>query len=370
MDDPMVTANRERGIYQRVPGSGIWWIRYSDGSGRERREKAGTRSAARNLYSKRKTEILEGKKLPKNLRTRTTTFGKLLDAAKEHCERQTPRGAEKRYKCRVELLRSAFGSLPADSITSEMLSRWLADAAKENEWRPATANRYKAYISLAFRLGMENGKCKSNPARLVKRFKEDNERVRFLSEAEENRLRDVIRRDHPAHIPELDIALHTGVRRGEQYKLCWSDVDMQGRRITLRQTKNGTTRHVPLNSAALAAFEKLRKSSKGEGRVFIGEHGSPLERPRYWWDAAVATAKLTDFRWHDLRHTFASRCVMAGVDLRTLAELLGHKTLQMVMRYSHLSQAHKLAAVERLCPTPIGAAKTNDAVTMCDIPAA
>jgi integrase len=118
-------------------------------------------------------------------------------------------------------------------------------------------------------------------------------------------------------------------------------------------TKNGTTRHVPLNTAALRAFQELRKRVKGKGRVFMGEHGSPLERPRYWWDAALKDAGLTDFHWHDLRHTFASRCVMAGVDLRTLAELLGQKTLQMVMRYSHLSQDHQLAAVERLCETGI-----------------
>lgn len=124
-------------------------------------------------------------------------------------------------------------------------------------------------------------------------------------------------------VPELDIALHTGIRRGEQYTLRWSDVDIQGCRITLRQTKNGTTRHVPLNTAALRAFQELRKRVKGKGRVFMGEHGSPLERPRYWWDAALKDAGLTDFHWHDLRHTFASRCVMAGVDLRTLAELLG-----------------------------------------------
>ena len=255
---------RERGIYERRTGSGVWWIRYSDGTGRERREKAGTRSAARKLYSKRKQAMLEGRKLPENLRTRTANFGKLLDLAKEHSSRHTPMGAKKRYKCRVELLCKAFGSMPADSITPDMISRWLSSAIQGNEWRPATANRYKAFISLAFRLGIENGRCQSNPARLVKRLRENNERTRFLSEAEEKRLRAVIRRDHPAHMPELDIALNTGIRRGEQYKLRWTDVDLQSRRITLRQTKNGTTRHVPLNTAALRAFQELRKQSKGK----------------------------------------------------------------------------------------------------------
>jgi len=89
----------------------------------------------------------------------------------------------------------------------------------------------------------------------------------------------------------------------------------------------------------------------------------PLERPRYWWEAAVRDAKLEDFHWHDLRHTFASRCVMAGVDLRTLAQLLGHKTLQMVLRYSHLSQSHELAAVERLCETGVGVNEASDTIS-------
>lgn len=242
-----------------------------------------------------------------------------------------------------------------------MIHRWLCEAIEQYEWKPATANRYKAFLSLAFRLGIENGKCFTNPAKLVRRLRENNERVRYLSEAEEKRLRAVIRRDHPMHMLELDIALQTGIRRGEQYKLRWADVDLRDRRITLRQTKNGTTRHVPLNTAALREFEELRKRTRGKAAVFIGERGSPLKKPRYWWDDAVVKARLQDFHWHDLRHTFASRCVMSGIDLRTLAQFLGHKTLQMVMRYSHLSQTHELAAIERLCAIPTIAAKRSEA---------
>jgi integrase len=342
-------ATRTRGLFEKDKGSGVWWICYFDADGRKRREKAGTKAVALKLYTKRKQESLERRKLPESLRARRVTFGELLDAASEHTERNTPVGGEKRYKCRMELLKNAFGSLPADAITPLALSRWLSEAQREHHWRPATANRYKAFISLAFRLGLENSRCQSNPARLVKRLRENNERTRFLSPDEEKRLRGIIERDHPSHIPEFNIALNTGIRRGEQYHLQWADVDLQARRITLRQTKNGTTRYVPLNSAALAAFQALWERSSSEGRVFQGEKGLPLERPRYWWDAAVVAANLQDFHWHDLRHTFASRCVMAGVDLRTLAQLLGHKTLQMVFRYSHLSQSHELAAVERLC---------------------
>jgi integrase len=353
-------ARNPRGVFEKVKGSGSWWVRYRDADGRLRREKAGRKAVAMKLYTKRKQEALEGRKLPENLKRRETTFGELMDDAIEYSQRNTPEGGEKRYKCRMEIIRERFGSVPADSITPQVLTRWLAERQNEFDWRPATVNRYKAFVSLAFRLGMENGRCKTNPARLVKRLREDNGRIRFLSEDEEMRLRAVINRDHPDHMPEFEIALHTGARRSEQYNLRWSDVDLVKRRISLRLTKNGDTRHVPLNAAALGAFKELRGDTCGEGSVFIGERGVPLKKPRYWWDAAVTEAKLADFHWHDLRHTFASRLVMAGVDLRTVAQLLGHRTLQMVMRYSHLSQSHEMAAVERLCNTGQGNEKRSD----------
>lgn len=352
-------AKNPRGVFEKKEGSGTWWIRYRDAEGRLRREKAGTKAVAIKVYIKRKQEALEGRKLPENLRKQKTMFGELLDAAIEYSERNTPEGGEKRYKCRVNIIREAFGAVPADSITPQALSRWLKDCQKDYNWRPATVNRYKAMFSLAFRLGMENGKCQTNPARLVKRLREDNERTRFLTPEEEEKIRAVIARDFPEHMQEFDIALHSGARQGEQYKLLWSDVNPDAR-VTLRRTKNGTTRHVPLNVVARSAFKKLKESSDGQERVFIGESGKPLKKPRHWWEKVPKEAGIEDFRWHDIRHTFASRLVMAGVDLRTVAQLPGHKTLQMVMRYAHLSQSHELAAVERLCNTGEGNEKRSD----------
>jgi integrase len=353
-------ANNPRGAFEKVKGSGVWWIRYWDADGGKRRERAGTKSVAMKLYIKRKQEALEGKKLPENLKKRETTFGELMDGAIEYSRRNTPEGGEKRYKCRMDIIRERFGSLPADSITPQVLSRWLEDRRKENNWRPATVNRYKAFFSLCFRLGMENGRCKTNPARLVKRLREENERCRFLSEEEEQRIREVLQRDFPEHMPEFELALNSGARQSEQYRLSWSDVNLVGRRATLLKTKNGDTRHAPLNSVARKALQDLLEcSDEGQDRVFIGERGKPLKKPRHWWDKVLKEASVEDFRWHDLRPTFASRLVMAGVDLRTVA-LLGHRTLQMVMRYSHLSQAHELAAVERLCNTGQGNEKRSD----------
>jgi integrase len=339
-----------KGIFERPAGSNIWWIRFIDASGKERREKAGSKSVAIQLYRKRKQQALEGRKLPEKLRSQAVLFNELIDDAVEHCERQAQPGDDGRYSCKVELIREGLGHSCSEEVTPQQISRWLHKMKLDREWRPATVNRYKAFVSLAFRLGIENGKCQANPARAVKRLRENNERIRFLSDDEETKLREAIATECAERAPELDIALNTGMRKSEQYRLNWHDVDLEARRITLWKTKNGSVRHIPLNSAAADAFRTLRVKSDGVGQVFVSSDGvDPLRNPRYWWDSAIEKSGIRDFHWHDLRHTFASRCIMAGVDLRTLQQLLGHKTLQMVVRYSHLSQSHELAAVEKLC---------------------
>ncbi|MFZ0416917.1 MAG: site-specific integrase [Candidatus Sulfotelmatobacter sp.] len=153
------------------------------------------------------------------------------------------------------------------------------------------------------------------------------------------------------------VALHTGMRPSEQYGLTWDRVDLLRQHVTIPKSKNGKVRHVRLNSAAVAAFKILRKRSfkilqkrslSGVAPVFVNIQGEPLQGYKHWFDPAVAEAGLKDFTWYCLRHTFASRLTMAGGDLRTLAELMGHQTIQMTMRYAHLAPSHTLAAVERL----------------------
>jgi integrase len=231
-------------------------------------------------------------------------------------------------------------------------------------------------------MGMENGKVQSNPARLLKRKREDNGRVRFLNQFtpakaetdylkdcrdEESRLRAVIGRWYAAHLPEVEIALNTGMRPSEQYGLTWDRVDLLRRQITIPKSKNGKTRHIPFNSAALAAFKVLReRSSDDAGAVFVNMQGEPLKGYKHWFGEAISEAGLKDFTWYCLRHTFASRLVMAGVDLRTVAELMGHKTIQMTMRYAHLAPAHQLAAVERLVSFAAGA-ETKDGAEPAEV---
>jgi site-specific recombinase XerD len=343
-------AMKQRGIFEKVPGSGIWWIRFADVTGRIRREKAGPKSAALILYRKRKTEALQRKKLPESLRSPMVSFAELAHDALAYSK------AHKRSYdddvLRMERLLARFRERPADSITPQELERHLAETAEERHWAPATVNRYRALISLVYRLGIESGKVKENPARLVKHRQENNARVRWLSAEEEARLRAAIEAAYPEHLPELDLDLHTGLRLGEMYGLSWENVNLARRVLTIPRSKNGETRHVPLNRTALAALEKLRARGDGSGPVFRNADGGRLTGPRYWFDPAIRAAKIRDFSWHCLRHTFASRLVMAGVDLRTVQDLMGHKSIAMTVRYSHLAPKHTLAAVERLAASP------------------
>jgi site-specific recombinase XerD len=248
----------------------------------------------------------------------------------------------------MEKLLVAFRERAADSITPNDLERHLAEAAENNEWKPATVNRYRALISLVYRLGIESDKVKENPARLVKHRQENNARVRWLSPEEETRLRAYLEAACPQFIPELDLALHTGMRLGEMYSLTWDGVNLGRKVLTIPRSKNGEMRHVPLNSAAMSALEAFRKRADGTGNVIRNLEGQPLAGPRYWFEPAIKKAKIYRFSWHCLRHTFASRLVMAGVDIRTVQELMGHKSISMTVRYSHLTPKHTLAAVELL----------------------
>jgi len=192
------------------------------------------------------------------------------------------------------------------------------------------------------------------------------ERVPAHLAEEEVRLRKIIALRYPIKLPEFEIALNTGMRRSEQYTyINWACVDFQRRDLFVPESKSGKSRHIPLNVPALAAFEALHEATGGQDPIFASRNGrESLRGPRHWFDGAIAEAKLNGFTWHDLRHTFASRLVMTGTDLRTVAELMGHRTIQMSMRYAHLAPEHKQAAVDRLTAfSPKSQKKSTDTKT-------
>jgi integrase len=144
--------------------------------------------------------------------------------------------------------------------------------------------------------------------------------------------------------PVVLLALNTGLRRGELLSLRWADINLDARMLTVRreQAKSGKQRHVPLNAEALAVLTAWRAHRASDGDVFA------VASVKSAWEGLLADAKLGNFRFHDLRHHFASRLTMAGVDLNTVRELLGHADLAMTLRYAHLAPEHLAAAVEKM----------------------
>jgi integrase len=346
-----------RGIFERPKSSGLWWVRYHDAAGRLRREKAGTEGMAKKLYQKRKTEALQGKRLPESIRRKQVLVSELLDAAAEHIKsryRGQRLGADG-HDYRYATLKAVLGNRPAEAVTAQEIERSLSKLSEDRKWKPASFNRHKAFLSLAWRLGVESGKVQSSPVRLVHRRREDNGRVRWLSTDKETKLRAVIEAHYPAELPAFELALHTGMRLSEQYGLQWDCVDFERRQITIPRSKHGGIRYIPLDDTAVAALLKVRSSGNGSAPVMVtGEagHGYLIghapKTPKEWFSAACRKAEVADFSWHCLRHTFASRLVMAGVGLRTVQELMGHKAIAMTCRYAHLSPDHQAEAVCRL----------------------
>lgn len=184
----------------------------------------------------------------------------------------------------------------------------------------------------------------SNPAKNVRFFKENNCRLRYLEKEEINK---VIQASPLRLKPIIIVALNTGMRRGEIFKLKWRDIDFQRDIIYLFDTKNGDKREIPMNDLVKKTLIGVRKHPDGP-YVFCKKDGTPYTNIKKSFLAALKKCGIINFRFHDLRHTFASQLVMSGIDLNTVRELMGHRDIKMTLRYAHLSPDHKRKAVEIL----------------------
>jgi integrase len=208
----------------------------------------------------------------------------------------------------------------------------------------ATCNRNLAALSSILSIAWREWQLiEDNPCKKVRKLQEPRGRTRFLSEEERERLLLACKDSESRHLYlAVLLALATGARKKEVWDLSWNDVDLINGMVTFNQTKNDEIRSIPLADGVL---EMLRDHSKirriDTTKVFPSKSNPKqsilLERP---WRTALKNAQIEDFRWHDLRHSAASYLAMSGVSLLSIAEILGHKTLQMVKRYSHLSQDH------------------------------
>ncbi len=294
-----------------------------------------------------KADVLYNKKFPDTMRVVPVAFRQI--AADTLAYSKTHKRSYGDDVIRMERILSWFREWSAEAITPDNIEVKLGEAMTEQEWSPATYNRHLALLSLTYKLAIRKKRVKENPARLVKRLAENNEKIRFLTAEEEKALRAVIQEKYAEHMPEFEVALNTGLRLSEMYNLKWQDVDVSNRVLAVIRSKNGEMRHAPMNSVVMAAFETLRKGRDSHsGYVFLNANGERLTGPRYWFEPAIRKAKIKDFTWHCLRHTFASRLTMKEVGLRSVQDLMGHKTVSQTVRYSHLAPKHQLDAVEKL----------------------
>jgi integrase len=153
--------------------------------------------------------------------------------------------------------------------------------------------------------------------------------------------------------PMVIVSLYTGIRQGSLFKLRWSDIDFQGEILTVppESAKGGKIIHIPMNERVVKTLRAWREQTKGsgEGLVFPSpKTGGLMDNCRKSWGNLLKEADIEKFRWHDMRHDFASQLVMKGVDLNTVRELLGHADMKMTLRYAHLAPKMKKTAVEML----------------------
>jgi integrase len=214
---------------------------------------------------------------------------------------------------------------------------------------PATVVRYLAALSHALTVAVKEwGWLEANPLAKVSKPKEPRGRVRYLADDERERLLNACRESaNPFLYTAVVLALSTGARRTEIWSLRWPDVDLQRGVITLHETKNGERRVLPLVGHAHEQVKEHARVPRLDTDLLFPSRRDPkqpidLRKP---WETALQKAGIADFRWHDLRHCCASYLAMNGATLAEIAEVLGHKTLQMVRRYAHLSEAHTARVV-------------------------
>lgn len=241
------------------------------------------------------------------------------------------------YRMRLNLV-PFFGKLLLEDITPQHIEQYRALRLKKI--KPITTNRELALLKGMFTKAIDYGFATSNPVKRVKMIPEtDSARERILTREEEARLMDVAIEHFK---PFLTIALNSGMRRGEILNLRWAQVDFQGRLVHVIKTKRNKNRVVPMNESLFRALQGLRNEARGDDWVY------PYRNVSGVFEAARKKAGLLGLRLHDLRHTFATRLIHAGVDVFTVQKILGHSTITMTMRYVHSFEPEMRAAVARL----------------------
>lgn len=296
----------------------------------------------------------------KTAEAKKRTVAEMIDRYLERLEKESPK-RHKDVNTKLQWWRDELGySILADLTKATIAEKidglasrsYVLQSGKSKQISPATVNRYITAFSHVCSIAMDEWEwLEQHPIQKVKKKREPRGRVRFLDNKERLALLAACEQVNRQFLyPIVVLALSTGARRREILNLKWSDIDFDRSIITLHETKNGERRILPLAGKALTEVRALFCVHNSPSAYVFH---SPTDTRKPWrfqssWNSAVKKAGLKDFRFHDLRHSAASYLAMNGASLAEIAEVLGHKTLAMVKRYAHLSEAHTASVVERM----------------------
>lgn len=344
-------ARRGDGIYQRGGKGGTWWLDFRHDGQRHvvRLGKGISRSTARELAAVKRAGILKGE-VGIGHKRKDILFEKAAEEFLAWVKTNKKPRTLKDYRQCIEHLKGSFAGKRLGQILTLDIERHKR--SRVDAGAPVRANRevsvLRNLLNRCRAWGLFEGE---NAATAVKKIKEPQRRLRFIEPEEETRL---LEQTSDRLRALIIVGINTGLRiRAEALPLRWCDVDLQRGFVTVTAAyaKNSKTRSVPLNSRARESLKDLRAGVNGEF-VFCQPNGRPYKSMDKPFAAACKEANLsgTGITLHTLRHTFASRLAMAGVDLRTIQELGGWSELSMVQRYAHLSPNHKREAIEKIVP--------------------
>jgi integrase len=379
----------------------VWYALYRDANGKRQSHKIGSASAltvaqAREEAVKITARVISGESVKKEKPEPTITYGDFL---KEHYESWVT-SSKKTGKETMQMLTAAFGflfSTPIEDISIIEVEQWRTKQTQEGR-KAATTNRYITALKASLNWAVQCDIIKENPLARLKLRKEydsdvkiryltDDERKRFMAalnarEAEmraartrhnewaserEYELLPEITGEYADYLkPMILVALNTGIRQDNLFSLKWGDIDFSSQTIMLRAavTKPGKTLYPSINSVAvkvLSAWRDQSPNTAADALVFPSpKSGGKFTNCKSSWEALLKDAQIENFRWHDMRHDFASQLVMQGVDLNTVRELMGHASLAMTLRYAHLAPQNKLRAAEVLSKFYKGEKENSD----------
>ena len=325
----------------------VWWMRFNYQGRQVRRSTETTdKKLAQKIDAKVLTDIVEGKWFERPLgedKTLSELFDRYTTEYSTHNKAKHAVGQERTWARRML---EFFGDVPLIEVTPSRVAEYKA-YLREQGLSPSSINSQRGFLSHAFKKAVNEWEWAStNPVEKVSREKVNNARDRWLTKDEEKKLIDacVIHVTGRGNVLEprywlqeiVIFALNTGMRQDEILSLEWPNVDLGRRTLTVVRSKNGEKRTIPLNRRVLGLLEEKAKVRHiRSSLVFASEAGTKIRNLHRGYYNALRRAKIEDFRFHDIRHTFATRLVQAGIDLYKVATLLGHKDIKMTQRYAH-----------------------------------